>query len=273
MRTRSALPIAACLLAWWVAAGRPVVAVAAQSGRGTIKGHVRLTGKLPGNVVIRMGADPMCARMNAGKRILQESAAATADGSLAYVFVKVQGSFPQTPVPTEPVTIDQRGCVYGPRVVGVRVGQVLQVRNSDALLHNVHGVSGRGNDFNIGQPMAGMVNKFTLKNDEIMLRLRCDIHSWMTAFIAIVPHPYFAVSSAAGTFEIPNVPAGRHTIETWHERFGPLTQTVQVPAGGTATVELTYTGTEKPPTAGIQDLTVPAGVFAARFVASPGAER
>lgn len=260
-------PIIACLLAVCVVAGRFVDAGAAQSGRGTIKGHIRLTGKLPGNPVIRMGADPMCSRMNAGKRVVQESVAATADGSLANVFVKLQGSFPQTPVPAQPVTIDQRGCIYGPRVVGVRQGQVLQVRNDDALLHNVHGVSASNNGFNVGQPMAGMVNKFTLKSEEIMLRLRCDIHSWMTAFVGIVAHPYFAVSNASGTFEIVDVPVGRHTIGTWHERYGPLKQTVQVTAGATATVDLIYTGTEKPPTAGIRDVSVPAGVLTAQFVA------
>src|SRR5881409_1822198 len=109
----------------------------AQANTGTIKGHVRLSGKLPGNPFIRMGMDPMCSKMNAGKRILQEYVVATVDGSLANVFVRLQGNVPQTPVSTEPVVIDQRGCVYMPRVVGVRAGQVVQIKNSDALLHNV----------------------------------------------------------------------------------------------------------------------------------------
>src|SRR5262245_6464363 len=105
----------------------------AQTNTGTIKGHVHITGKLPGNPIIRMGMDPMCSRMNAGKRIIQEYVVATADGSLANVFVRLQGNFPQTPLPTQPVTIDQTGCVYAPRVVGARVGQTVQIKNSDAL--------------------------------------------------------------------------------------------------------------------------------------------
>src|SRR2546422_9396963 len=105
----------------------------AQANTGTIKGHVRLSGKLPGNPFIRMGMDPMCSKMNAGKRVIQEYVVATIDGSLANVFVRLQGNFPQTPVPAQPATIDQRGCVYVPRVVGARVGQTIQVKNSDAL--------------------------------------------------------------------------------------------------------------------------------------------
>ncbi|HYR43674.1 MAG TPA: carboxypeptidase regulatory-like domain-containing protein [Terriglobia bacterium] len=226
---------------------------AAQANPGTIKGHVRLSGKLPGNPVIRMGMDPMCSRMNAGKRILQEYVVATVDGSLANVFVRLQGNVPQTPVSTQPATIDQRGCVFLPRVVGIRVGQVLQIKNSDAFLHNAHGLSGKDNSFNVGQPAAGNVYQFKPKNEEVMLHLKCDIHNWMNAYIGIVTNPYFAVSDVAGTFQIEKVPAGTYTLQAWHERFGPITKTVTVKAGAVATVDFTYTGDEKP-SAGIQEL-------------------
>src|SRR5204863_7045710 len=93
---------------------------------GTIAAHVRLGGPLPGNTVIRMGVDPKCAALNAGTQVVQETVMASADGSLANVFVSLQGSFPSTPVPAPPVTIDQQSCVYRPRVVGVRVGLALE---------------------------------------------------------------------------------------------------------------------------------------------------
>lgn len=240
----------AALLAF---SGRGHAAAPQTAGRGTITGHVRLTGKSPGNTIIRMGMDPKCAQMNAGKRLVQEAVVAAQDGSLANVFVKLEGPFPQTPVRTEPALVDQRGCVYGPRVLGVRVGQMLQVRNSDEVLHNVHGISSRANGFNVSEPKAGMVQQFRLKDEEVMLRLQCDVHKWMTAFVGVVKHPYFAVSGTAGTFEIENVPAGTQTIQAWHERFGVLTQTVRVKRGAAVTVDFTYTGHEKPPTAGIKD--------------------
>ena len=141
---------------------------------GTIRGHIKLTGALPGNAVIRMGRDPKCNQLNRGKLVVQELVAAAKDGSLANVFVKLQGTFPQTPVPATPVVISQGGCLYAPRVVGARVGQSLEVRNTDEVLHNVHSIATKGNAFNTSQPKAGMVFTYKLKDEE-MLHLICDI--------------------------------------------------------------------------------------------------
>jgi hypothetical protein len=222
-------------------------AAAPSSGRGQIKGHIKLSGPLPGNPVIRMGMDPMCARINAGKRVIQETVVAALDGSLANAFIRLRGDFPATPVPTAPVVIDQVACIYRPRVVGIRVGQTLQVKNSDPLLHNVHSLSAKRNTFNVGEPIAGMVQPFVMKDEEVMLQIKCDVHSWMTTFVGVVSNPYFAVSDDKGTFQIDNVPPGMYMIEAWQERYGTLAQTVRVKAGATAAVEFTYTNTEKPP--------------------------
>jgi plastocyanin len=216
------------------------VATGQPSKRGSIRGRIRVKGPIPGNQIIRMGMDPKCAALNAGKRPVQEVVAATADGSLGNVFVSLQGSFPASPVPPEPVTIDQRGCMYVPRVLGARVGQTVQVRNSDELYHNVHGVSKAANGFNISQPKAGIVQELRLNDPEIMVRVTCDVHRWMTAFVGVVNHPYFATTDAAGSYVIANVPAGTQTVQTWHEHFGVLTQTVRVTDGATSTVEFTY---------------------------------
>jgi hypothetical protein len=241
------------LVAVETSGGLPADQSSPAARRGTIKGHVQLLGKLPGNPVIRMGMDPMCAKLNAGKLTVQETVMVTRDGSLANTFVSLQGSFPPAPVPAESVTIDQQGCIYRPRVVGVRVGQPLQIRNSDDLLHNLHALSARGNSFNISEPKAGMVQQFRLKDEEVMLRIKCDVHSWMTAYVGVVAHPYFSVSGTDGSFEIANVPPGTYTIRAWHERYGPLTQSVRVQPGGTATVNFAYTGSEKPPAVGFVD--------------------
>ena len=220
-------------------------AAVAASGGGTIRGHVGVKGTVPGNPVIRMGMDPMCAKLNAGKSTVQEIVSASGDGSLANVFVSLQGSFPSAPVPSAPVTIDQRACMYLPRVAGARVGQTVLVRNSDELLHNVHGTSGRGNAFNFSQPKAGIVQELRLEKPEIMLKVTCDVHRWMTAFVGVVDHPFFATSGAGGVFTIPNVPAGSYTIQSWHELFGVLTQAVRVTDGSTTTVELNYDGNRR----------------------------
>ncbi len=213
--------------------------------RGAIKGHVGLSGKVPGNAVIRMGMDPKCAQLNPARRTVQETVAASADGSLANDFVWLKGSFAPTPVPTEPVTLDQQACIYTPRVVGVRVGQRLQVRNSDDLFHNVHSFSDHNNGFNFGQPKAGMMRELRPKDEEIMLRVKCDVHGWMRAFVGVVSHPYFDVTDRAGMFAIDNVPVGTFTISSWQEQYGVLSKTVHVTAGKTTTIDFTYTGSEK----------------------------
>lgn len=209
---------------------------------GTITGHVVLAGKPPGNPVIRMGMDPKCADLNRGRQVIQEQAMVSADGSVANVFVRLDGTFPATPIPAAPVVIDQRACVYGPRVVGVRVGQRLLIRNDDALLHNVHSLSTSNNSFNVGQPSAGATFEFTPKSPEVMVKLGCDVHRWMTAFVGVMPHPYFAVSDTAGRYTIAQVPAGTYTLRTWHEQFGERAQTVTVKPGASVTADFTYTG-------------------------------
>jgi len=236
----------------------------AQGATGTITGRIRLSGPAPANTIIRMGGDPRCSRAAGGRRITQDVVLKSADGGLANVFVSLQGSFKAAPSP-QPVTIDQKGCVFVPRVVGAQVGQTLQISNSDATGHNVHSLSEKGNVFNVSQPKQGMVNRFQLKSDELVMRIRCDIHSWMISYVGIVPHPYFSVSAMNGAFTIQRVPAGRHTIQTWHEAYGRLTKTVDVKPGQTVTVDFGYTGKEKPSAAALQDLTLPADVHAARF--------
>jgi hypothetical protein len=218
----------------------PVSAADSATTGGTIKGRITFTGKEPGNKVIRMGMDPMCAAANAGKRPVDLVYLVGDSNTLGNVFVKLEGSFPATPVPQQPVEIDQRACFYVPRVIGARVGQVLRIKNADNLLHNVHSNSTKNNAFNFAEPIKGMQHDVALKDEE-MLQIGCDVHRWMTAWVGIVSHPYFAVSDANGAFTIANVPAGKRAITAWHESFGALTKAVDVKAGQTATVDFIYT--------------------------------
>jgi plastocyanin len=207
---------------------------------GTIKGRIQVTGKAPGNMVVRMGMDPMCSRMyTAGNRPVEDAVVIGAKGGLSGAFVKVEGAFPKTPVPAQPVVVDQRGCFFVPRVVGARVGQTLRVTNGDMLLHNVRSQSAGANAFNIAQPMAGMQHDFVLKAEEL-IKLTCDLHRWMVSYVAVIDHPYFAVSGEDGSFTIANVPPGRRTIRVWHERLGELTQTVDVKSGAASEVTFSY---------------------------------
>jgi len=228
---------------------------------GTVIGTVRLTGTPPANRPILMGADPNCLKFNAGKRVAQELVLKSADGGLANVFVRVQGSFPQAHPGSGSVTLDQQGCVYRPRVLAAQVGQTLIIKNDDATLHNIHSLSKRY-DFDRSQPTAGLTFNVPLKSEEVMLHVKCNVHPWMTGYIGIVSNPYFAISDDQGKFKVENVPAGKQTIEVWHEVYGPLTQSVEVKAGDTVNVEFSYTGDEHPSTAQlgpIREITIPLG--------------
>ncbi len=218
----------------------------AQPATGTIDGRIRLEGPAPANPIIRMGADPRCAKLTAGTRRRQEIVVRSEDGGLANVFVYLTGSFPAAPLPTTPVVVDQRDCLYTPRVVGVRVGQTLRFQNSDPTVHNVHGISLQGNDFNTSQPQAGIAFELKPRQPEVMLQVKCDIHSWMTLYVGVVDHPYFAVTDQTGHFRIEHVPVGVQTVQAWHEYYGTLTAKVDVAAGTLTKLELVYTAGGKP---------------------------
>ena len=120
------------------------------------------------------------------------------------------------------------------------VGQELEIRNSDATLHNVHALPTASKPFNNAMPMKGMTIKRKFTAPEVMVRVKCDVHPWMAAYIGVLPHPFFAVSGEDGAFTIANVPPGTYTIEAWHEKMGTQTASVTVADGAAATADFTF---------------------------------
>ena len=125
---------------------------------------------------------------------------------------------------------------------GVRVGQPIEILNSDPTVHNIHALPMQNQEFNESQPREGMRTTKTFTAPEVMVRLKCDFHGWMAAHVGVMAHPYFAVTDSAGAFSIAGLPPGSYTLEAWHEVFGTLTQQVTIAAGGKETVALAFTG-------------------------------
>lgn len=210
---------------------------------GRITGRVTLAGTPPAARVVRVDGDKTCATLVPGARREIPAYVVGDGGGLGNVFVYVKsGLAPRSyPVPAEAVVIDQQQCWYTPRVLGVRVGQALEIRNSDPLLHNVRASAQLNQEFNQGQPVQGVRYSHTFSTEEVMVPIKCDVHAWMNAWVGVVSHPYFAVTDASGSFDLPNLPAGTYTVEAWHEAAGTATGTVTVTARGTATLALSFT--------------------------------
>ena len=200
---------------------------------GELTGVVTIDGTAPKNEPIKMNADPVCVKQAAGAAQMQETYVVGSDGkSLANVFVYVKdglGNYVYD-TPAESVKLDQKQCRYHPHVLGVRVGQKLEILNSDPTLHNIHAIPKNNTEFNNGQPIQGMKMDHTFTAQEVMVPFKCDVHGWMNAYAAIMDHPYFAVTDADGKFSIKSLPAGTYTIEAWHEKLGATTQSVTIAA-------------------------------------------
>jgi plastocyanin len=205
----------------------------------TITGTINLDGEAPEAVLIKMNADPVCLREGTGQKT--ESLVPGDNGTLQNVLVYVKeglsGSFP---APTTPVVLDQVGCHYTPHVFGIMVGQPLEVVNSDSTLHNIHAIPATNQEFNTGQPIKGMRFNHTFSAKEVMVPFKCDVHGWMNAFAAVLDHPFFAVSSTDGTFEITGLPPGTYVIEAWHEELGSQTTEVTVAAQESMAADFTF---------------------------------
>jgi hypothetical protein len=189
-----------------------------------------------------MGADPYCQSQHAAGPVPDEDVVVGAGGELANVLVYVkdiQGSFP----PPAPALLDQVGCKYIPHVSAVQVGQKINIKNSDATLHNVHAMPEVNRQFNEGQPVKDMVSTKTFDKVEMKpFRIKCDVHGWMKSYMAVLPHPFHGVSQANGTFNIANLPPGSYTLVAWHEKFGEQQQPITVGAKEQKQVTFTFKG-------------------------------
>jgi plastocyanin len=210
---------------------------------GSLTGTIRYTGRKPARKMIDMSGDPACVEAHHGKAY-DESLVVNPNGTLANVFVYIksglEGKTFETPV--APVTIDQKGCWFHPRVLGIQVGQRLQVINSDPVTHNIHPMAQINREWNHSQGEGDppLARKFL--KPEVMIRVKCNIHSWMHAFIGVVDHPYYAVTGADGSFHIDHIPPGDYVIEAWQETLGTQQAKITVAPSGKVESGFTFKG-------------------------------
>ena len=229
------LPILLCLLS-------PLPQEApADAATGTIKGVVSYAGE----PVERNRRRPMkhadCIKVCGKDTVPDESLLLDDKGRLRNVIVRIAKGLPKKtawPVPEKPVVIDQVGCRYTPHVACVMVGQKLVIRNSDPLMHNVHLYAFRNEELNFSQPKKGSSNTIVFEKSEVPVKVTCDVHKWMSAYVGVVKNPYFAITDEHGGFEIKGVPPGEYTLRFWQEELGNHRRKVKVEAGKTVKIEI-----------------------------------
>lgn len=225
-------PLIALLgLGAWVLAGLSPAAA------GSIKGVVRLIGSAPAPKKLAVTVDQYVC----GKEKGAEDLVLSPEGGIRGVVVSLDAP-PEPATPGRPavVQIDQRQCVFVPRVVVVPMGGTVEFLNSDLLLHNIHSRSIGNPRFNRTQPK-GRTIPISFAKPEIV-RIECDLHSWMRAWVVVVEHPFHAVTNDQGEFALDNVPPGKYVLQMWQESLGTMTKEVTVGDKGVTSVTVEMSG-------------------------------
>jgi hypothetical protein len=207
---------------------------------GQVVGTITFDGAAPDPRPIDMRGEQACADKHDGQP-MDRPVIVGDDGGLKNVYVYVREGLPAGtwPAADRDIELDQDGCLYIPRVLGLQTGQTLVIRNSDGLLHNVNARPTNQRGFNISQP-TNMTTNRSFAQPEVMIPVRCDVHGWMAAYIGVQNHPYFAVTPENGEYRIDNLPPGEYVIEAWHEEYGTQTQTITVAESGEARADFQY---------------------------------
>ncbi len=216
--------------------GTPVDATTA----GSIAVQVSYDGAVPVPRAVDMSAVPQCAA--AHPEPVLDQPLLVKDGKVGNAVVWIKSGLEKWvfSTPSEPVTIDQKGCMYEPRVAAAMVGQTVRFRNSDPEAHNVHGRPKVLDAWNFIMSRPGATRDLSFNKPEIAVPIGCDVHPWMSGYVAILPNPYSGVTSTDGTVRLSNLPPGDYIVAAWHEKLGTREKKVSLPPRGSEKVQLEF---------------------------------
>jgi len=231
----------------WACSESPVPSEQRQQGIAVDQGTVgRITvrvlyrGTAPTPKAIVMGSAPQCAL--AHEAPVYDQTLVAREGRLQNAIVYIEKGLEAYgfAAPTTGVEIDQKGCLYEPRVAVAMVGQPVDFLNSDAEAHNVHGFPQSVSSWNFILSRKGAKRTLTFEKPEIGIRVGCDIHPWMRGYLGLTTHPFAGVTPADGSVVLEGVPPGEHTVAAWHEMLGAKTKQVTLMPKGAVEVDLVY---------------------------------
>ena len=226
--------IAGSLAALPAAAAYEVVAV---TNGGTIDGVVTLSGPAPApSTITTTKNQDYCGATIPDPTYIVDSA-----GELANVIVYLKDITKGRAASSEPIKLVNEHCMFSPRVQGAMVGEQITISSNDPILHNTHPQNAETNAtiYNIALPFKGFSVTKPLPSNPELIRVKCDAHEWMRAWIVELDHPYYATTGADGHFTIKDVPPGNYTLVVWHEAAGEKSEPVAVAAGKTTKSKIT----------------------------------
>jgi hypothetical protein len=216
--------------------------ISAPKDAGVIIGRVIYQGTPPKPKPINFGPEKVCADLSRENPAVYETLVVNPDSTVKWAFVSIRGNVPgKHSPPATPVVIDQRNCIFVPHVAAVMSGQEIEYRNSDPVSHNIRSNARRNPAFN-SIFAAKASSKSKLELPEQAIQLKCDIHFWMSAYLHVVQHPFFAVTGDDGSFVITGVPPGNYTLAAWHESLKPQPQNISLSAGEVKEVDFIVSG-------------------------------
>ena len=189
--------------------------------RPPLTGRVLLKGTPPPEKAIDVSKDPNCGRTRQTPLMTRFYVTST-NGGLADVIIYIKSGLAPARFlpPDQPAVLDQRGCEYTPYVLAIQRGQPLLVRNSDQTFHNPHPspvVPGNGQRDGVILP-SGPDWRFVFAQQEVPIKFACNVHPWMFAYVAVINHPYFAVSDRDGRYTLPRPPPGKYVLSAFHRK-------------------------------------------------------
>tara|TARA_B100001750_G_scaffold245307_1_gene264616 strand:- start:775 stop:1455 length:681 start_codon:yes stop_codon:yes gene_type:complete len=188
---------------------------------GTLKGKVTGPPK-PRKPINDIASDPICNASHSNGLPLSESYIIDSNGGLANALIWLENVDYKGSPPKEHKTLDQKGCIYIPHVMGIMKNQELHISNSDATMHNIHTKSDINPFFNEAQPLGTPPKVKKFEKSEAPFYVKCDVHPWMKSWVGVFNHPYYTVTNPDGTYSIDNIPEGTYDVVFWQEKLSRL---------------------------------------------------
>lgn len=215
------------------------ILVASGAQGANLQGVVTFNGQGVPVRELAVGADPLCAAGQIQGTLTVKPLQVTDRGGVAGAFVYVKGDLPEEPAPSTPLQITIQGCQIRPPMLGIRVGQPLQILNEDSRLHALSFATHHSPPIQRGiKPKSRIEVRLTAPETQVPIESK--FHGWSRSYLHVLEHPYYAVTDSEGRYSIPNLPPGSYEVVAWHPSLGPLSHPVKVASEGTQNISFTF---------------------------------